>query len=457
MPTRPQPAAARTAAQPISSALAAEIDDPMRRMALYFSIGFIFLRFSHLHEMLTYTLGFNTYILYIVGLPAMGLSVLGGAVRRVFSSRLAWMWTGLVLWMALSVPFSFWKGESIALLVKYARTEIPCLFLIGGLCMTWADVRKFLYAIMLAGALNVVFFRQFLTDEGGRMFLEYGTIANANDLAAHLILIVPFLLLGVLWPKRNIVIRATLAALIVYAIYMVLGTGSRGALVALLAAGLYAVAKGPLTVRLAGLLMTPIVAVVLAAFLPTVTKERLLSVFSDQQGMTGEAIESRSKRTYLLMQSLKLTAENPLFGVGMGQFMNYEGFQARESGGRGAWQVSHNSYTQVSSELGLPGMFFFLAAITGTYVVLARNRRQVRGQPGAEEIELTIFCTALSLVGFCVAIFFLTLAYRFYLPTMSGLVIAIATVIRNFTPAQQQTATPLRAAMPPTALTAKGA
>jgi O-antigen ligase len=210
-------------------------------------------------------------------------------------------------------------------------------------------------------------------------------------------------------------------------------------------------------VRLAGLLMTPIVAVVLAAFLPTVTKERLLSVFSDQQGMTGEAIESRSKRTYLLMQSLKLTAENPLFGVGMGQFMNYEGFQARESGGRGAWQVSHNSYTQVSSELGLPGMFFFLAAITGTYVVLARNRRQVRGQPGAEEIELTIFCTALSLVGFCVAIFFLTLAYRFYLPTMSGLVIAIATVIRNFTPAQQQTATPLRAAMPPTALTAKGA
>jgi hypothetical protein len=54
-----------------------------------------------------------------------------------------------------------------------------------------------------------------------------------------------------------------------------------------------------------------------------------------------------------------------------------------------------------------------------------------------------------------VAIFFLTLAYRFYLPTMSGLVIAIATVIRNFTPVQPQMSAPLRAAMPPTAMMAK--
>lgn len=454
MPARPQLTAPH-AAVPVSPALAAETADPMRRIALYFSVAFIFLRFSQLHEFLTYTLGFNTYILYFVGLPAIVFSVFGGALRRVFSSRLAWMWTGLVLWMALSVPFSFWRGESIVLLSKYIRTEIPCLFLIGGLCMTWADIQKFLYAIMFAGALNILLFRQFTSDIGGRMFLEYGTMANANDLAAHLILVIPFLLLGVLWPKRNIVIRITLVALIFYAIYTVLGTGSRGALVALLATGLYAVAMGTVAVRIAALLITPIVVVLLAAFLPSVTKERLMTVFTEQDSVSGEANESRSKRTYLLMQSLKLTAQNPLFGVGMGQFMNYEGFQAKESGIRGAWQVSHNSYTQVSSELGLPGMFFFLAAIVGTYIVLAHNRRQVRGQPGAAQIELTIFCTALSLIGFCVAIFFLTLAYRFYLPTMSGLVIAIATVIRNFTPVQQQMSAPLRAAMPSTAMMTK--
>ena len=125
----------------LSAALKEEINNPMRRMGMVLSLVFIFLRFSQLHELMTYMFGFNTYILYFCGPPAIALAIFSGGLRRVFSSRIAWMWAGFVLWMLLSTPFSFWRGESIALFGKYMRTEFPCLLLIAGLCVTWQDIR----------------------------------------------------------------------------------------------------------------------------------------------------------------------------------------------------------------------------------------------------------------------------------------------------------------------------
>jgi len=41
-------------------------------------------------------------------------------------------------------------------------------------------------------------------------------------------------------------------------------------------------------------------------------------------------------------------------------------------------------------------------------------------------MAMACFCCQLSLVGFCTAIMFLSLAYTIYLPTMSGLAMAFS-------------------------------
>ena len=43
---------------------------------------------------------------------------------------------------------------------------------------------------------------------------------------------------------------------------------------------------------------------------------------------------------------------NPLFGIGAGQFVNYN-----PDGRQEAWRETHNTFLQVAAELGLVGLF----------------------------------------------------------------------------------------------------
>jgi hypothetical protein len=63
-----------------------------------------------------------------------------------------------------------------------------------------------------------------------------GTIGNSNDLAAHLVLCLPFLAFITMDPKRSFFIKFPVLLGIAYGIWVIVGTASRGALVALLAA-----------------------------------------------------------------------------------------------------------------------------------------------------------------------------------------------------------------------------
>jgi O-antigen ligase len=64
------------------------------------------------------------------------------------------------------------------------------------------------------------------------------------------------------------------------------------------------------------------------------------------------------------MKSLATTARRPLFGVGPGQFASYTGL----------WRVTHNTYTELSSECGIPALILFLLVIRECFKNLARTR-----------------------------------------------------------------------------------
>ena len=187
-----------------------------------------------------------------------------------------------------------------------------------------------------------------------------------------------------------------------------------------------------------------VVAAILACAAIVVIPQQVLSRFAtifssdnklENDGALSAATESAEVRNYLLRQSVLVTLSHPFFGVGMGQFQNYEGEMSRKAiGGPGYWNETHNSFTQASSEMGIPALLFYLAAIIATYRMLNRVYRLAQQQsstPGVQRIKVTAFYLLLSLVGFCAASFFLSLAYRFYLPAFAGLAIALTRAVRQ--------------------------
>ena len=127
---------------------------------------------------------------------------------------------------------------------------------------------------------------------------------------------------------------------------------------------------------------------------------------------------------------MRYSLQHPLFGVGLGQFPNFEGTESRSKGEFGNWHATHCAWTQVSSECGIPALLFFVLGIGSALALVFRAWRQARKQ-GFTELSNACFCYLMAMVGFLVDITFIPNAYRFYLPAMIGLAISISFVAKG--------------------------
>lgn len=409
------------AASPLESAER----DVLRKLAFRAGLGMLFVMMAVLPELLAAILHVNTYLLYIVAPPAIFGAVFTGGLGRTLRHRAAWMWVGFVCCMAISVPFSSWVGDSVSAIKGYAEFSLPLLFVVGGLALNFREVRSAFYAIG-AGGLIVIFAARFLaTEDNGRidMASASGTVGNSNDLASHLILVLPFLLFIAMDRRRAAVIRYSMIVPAAYAFLVIFGTASRGGLIAVAASFLFVIFRGSARQRVAAIAVAVLLAVAVPVLLRGNAMDRLASIFGNDHE---EAKESGENRSYLLKQSLIYTVQHPIFGVGPNQFANYEGKTSLAAGQRGNWHETHNSFTQVSSECGIPAVIFFILGIGSAFLSVNRTYRKARLE-GYPDIANASFCYLLSMVGYLVTITFLSNAYRFYLPCMIGLAIALST------------------------------
>jgi O-antigen ligase len=210
---------------------------------------------------------------------------------------------------------------------------------------------------------------------------------------------------------------------------MVLGTGSRGALVAIAAAFVFILLRATVKQKIATLVLTGVLAAGLPFFVEGGARDRLMTLFADNSGnaeLRQEARESADLRRYLLEQSLLFTVQNPILGVGLGQFSNDVGKKSRAEGmGGGAWNETHNTFTEVSSECGIPALIFFVIGIGSAFFSVYRIHLRAKRARRAD-IADACFCYLLSMFSYITSIIFLANAYRFYLPAMIGLSIALS-------------------------------
>jgi len=404
----------------------------MRRVGLLFALGLVFLRVTGLHELVASKLGMNTYILYLFGPPSILFCFLSGGLQRTFRQKQALLWMGFLFLFYVSILFSYWRGNSFQIVLTYTRTEFIILPVVVGLVLTWKDFWRMSLTIAWAGVATILVgsaMAEQLSD--GRSELGFGTMANSNDFAALVVFVLPFVALLV-FTKRNFLIRMLALAVSLLGIYRILSTGSRGALLALIVTLGFVFLRASIRQKI-GLMLAGLVAgSLLVAVLPDTVVSRLASLFKSEEEEIltgGSAFMSRQSRTHLFKRSLELTVKNPIFGVGPGQFAEVENQDMQEeSGKKGSWHVTHNAYTQVSSEAGIPAAGFFIWAIGSTLLLMNRTHRTAlrRGYSLFQErVAITSYCCMSSLVGFGSVCMFLSLAYLFYFPLLTALALAM--------------------------------
>jgi hypothetical protein len=399
--------------------------DLLHTIALTLALTLVFIRFSLLHEILTIVVHINAHLLILFGIPAIFTVIVAGGLRRSMAARATYYWTGFAVWAAVCVPFSVWRAASATSVLGYFRVELLMLFVIAGFVLTWKECVTLTRVIAAATLVNILSTGLLSKTSGERIGLDWGgSVSNPNDLAAILVLGLPFLLLPI-YRSRSLAVRILVAVIMAGGLISTVRTGSRGALLALAVQVILIFFRGSLRERVTMLCLVPIGFVTVLAVVPSNLLVRLRSFSFTSQGASLEALESRAAREYLLDKSIEYTLQFPLFGVGPNQFATYEGTHSDALGSHGLWHGTHNSITQASSECGIPGALLWLAGWASSFLLLRKTYRTAKARADCDDIRITAHCIQVAMAGFFVAIFFLNFAYFFYGPALAGLSISV--------------------------------
>lgn len=410
---------------PLDSVFQEHVSNPTRQFAFKCTLIFLFFRFSFLHEFVSGKIHFDAHILLLFAAISYFAAFLAGGLFGAFSEKVTWMWFAFAACMAAATVTSTWRGGSFGLLSSYLRTTLPFVLLIPAVTFTSAEIRKVLNTIGFAGTVTIVLGLVSSDFKTGRMaFGSAGSsIQDSNDYAAHLILLLPAIAFLFFGGKRNVLFKLAGLPFLALGLYQIFSTGSRGGLVGLMITGLYILRRGTPKVRMAILVAVPVLGLAILLLVPRDASQRLRSLFNSEDA-TQEALESKEARQALFWASVSITVHHPLLGIGPGEFMDYQAGIAGESGQKGMWHDTHNGYTQISSECGVPALIFYLAALWMTYFSLRRTSKS-----GVPEVSTIANILSIMMVAYCVCIVFLSQGYNFNLPVITGIATALGRLV----------------------------
>jgi O-antigen ligase len=383
-----------------------------------------FLLSSYANEFAFRLMGGKAYIstVTLVAMPVFFL--LSGNALRGTAIPLGKWWLVFGVWLAVCAPFSVWRSDTLNLLTNYYFRVFILYFAICSCVVSIGRLKTLMYVLGAGNLLVVLSCFLFGYSEGGRFAVpgsSFSFLSNANELSLQLLLGIIILIFAFF--RRGAALRVIGACNIAASALYMLKTGSRGAFVAGLAVivAVFFLSRNKLKV----IAMTVPLFIVLVVFLPASTWRRLTYVAVGSNVSVNNieeesALSSQVQRERLFWDSVWLTFRNPVVGVGPGQFIVENAHDRESKGQRAEWRQTHNSYTQVSSESGLPGFFFYITCIVIGVRMNYRVYRRTRDRPGLEDFAGVSFCMLLSIIGYAVGTIFDHLAYTIHLPIILG-------------------------------------
>jgi putative inorganic carbon (hco3(-)) transporter len=384
--------------------------------------------------------------LHLADITAIGALVALGAGRASRGAPILRLTPELRLVLALgammlaTAPLSVWPGGAVAVFTDLFSKVIVVFALMLNTVTTKRRLELFV-GVVVAGTSYIAvrtvadYLRGINLVEGYRASgAVSGLFGNPNDMALNMIAFLPLAVIVALRRGRPL-LRFVAMVGIPFIVASVIFSKSRGGLVALVA--MLAVLLFQLR-RLRPGIGALVLAGALASlpFLPQTFTDRMSSIFNPKEDPTG----SREARKRLLRDGYQAFIDNPVFGLGAGQFQNYNPEGRKEE----AWRETHNAVLQVAAELGIVGLAIFLivigsgfAAVIRTAATLrrARGRRRARApdpaRHGRETMEMYAAAMAASLTGWFVAAMFASVAYYWTFYIVLGLAASLRDIVQQ--------------------------
>ena len=336
----------------------------------------------------------------ILGVFAFGAFLLSlGSIRQKLPREVTYLIL-LFAQLCLTVPFSpIWRGGAFEHVLNFSKVVLITVIM----SMTVVTLQRLRRVIFVQTASIVVIAG--VTILQGNLFhgrLEGalgGDFSNPNDLGLAIALNLPFVFVFLLRSRRRLVWAAWAAGMVLM-VYAVFRTASRSGALALAVVVCVCMWEFAIKGRRRYLLsLVGIAGLAVCIFASGQLRDRFGAIFDppEDRGAYGSA----EQRQQLLWRSLEVTIEHPLVGVGPGNFTTVSG----------VWRTTHNSYTLMSSEGGLPAFILYLMIF---WRALANIRRAKRLQQPRSENMLLSGALRATLVGYLVGSLFSSVAYDFF-------------------------------------------
>lgn len=341
------------------------------------------------------------------GLALLGLALSWGRLKGKMPLAIKLVLV-LLVHMCITVPLAFWRGGALDVVEnQFSKAAIVAL-LIAMIVGSMVELRRLLWVQAASVAvLTVASIVVHPTAAAGgiRLWGLGGVFSNPNDFAINIAINFP-LALAFIFASKGILKKLPWAIAMLFLLYGVIATYSRSGLIAMVICFFICIwefgIKGKRPQIIAAAIFVLIVAVGVGITTPRYVA-RISTLFTDADIQDSGDRGSLDARKELLMESIQVTLEHPLFGVGPGNFQAYTQ----------SWHVTHNTYTELSSETGLIGLGLFLAIVVLTFRNLGKVAKSERYK---NDPQMQLFTNALraGLAAYVVGAAFASTAYTLF-------------------------------------------
>lgn len=401
------------------------IDERVRKTALSFALIWLFVVAIYARPEDVFPSLVKFHLPLVIGACATATLVWAIFIEGVplrWPSELVLMFL-LTAWFAAGVPFAYWRSGSFDVLTQVWLKTLLLFFLVTQTLVTIKRIRAVLWAIILselAVAAYSIFASSGVKWLGGRMFGVNLGILGWNFLGIAAATTIPYI--AALFIAHSSFMKSSLLAAATAAmLWMLVLTASRsGMMDVAVSVGLtsFLVLRGSSRGKAIGLgiIFALLITVSLA---PKIFWERMATISSDDSAVPADrvqvaAVGSTDDRMAVLVRSIDYTISHPLFGLGLGNLGVASGNELLQPG---SWVGSHNTFTEISSEAGIPALLLFLALIATAFRSMRRISRTAFDAAEGAELRLMSRASLASLFSFIFAAFFAHIGYEYFFYT----------------------------------------
>jgi probable O-glycosylation ligase (exosortase A-associated) len=304
----------------------------------------------------------------------------------------------LVLTGILSVPFALEPTRAFLSFVEYLKVVVIFIVMVNVIRTEKRLQSLILLVLFVSCVLSLAALNDYrvgnLALQGRRIEgLIGGLFSNPNDLALHLVTMIPISLTLVLG-SRGLINKGLYLVCSLLLMAGMVATFSRGGFLGFICVMGFLVWKLARRNRLifGGVALAVILATI--ALAPSAYRSRITTTNDD----------SAVARTDDLKRSILVAARHPFFGVGMDNYILYSNLS----------KATHNAYTQVAAEMGAAGFLMYLLFLITPFKRLRKIEQATWSAKRKPRLYYLAVGLQASLVGYMVVSFFASVAYQWY-------------------------------------------